>query len=136
MMLKGVGVGALSEAVENDLACARHLEQLVRASTDFEMLAPVELSIFCFRYVPARFRQELESGDEPTRARAGQQLNELNERLLVALQRDGSSYLSNALLGGRFALRGCVMNYRTTPRDMERLLDDQRRVARQIEAAV
>jgi glutamate/tyrosine decarboxylase-like PLP-dependent enzyme len=136
MMLKGVGVGALSEAVENDLACARHLEQLVRASTDFEMLAPVELSIFCFRYVPARFRQELESGDEPTRARAGQQLNELNERLLVALQRDGSSYLSNALLGGRFALRGCVMNYRTTPRDMERLLDDLRRVARQIEAAV
>jgi glutamate/tyrosine decarboxylase-like PLP-dependent enzyme len=134
MMLKGVGVAALGAAVENDLACARHLEGLVRASEDFEMLAPVELSIFCFRYVPARLTRELERGDEQGRERVDQQLNELNERLLVGLQRDGSSYLSNAQLGGRFALRGCVMNYRTTPRDMEILLDDLRRVAREIEA--
>ena len=52
MMLKGVGLRALGEAIEKDLACARHLESLVRTSEDFEMLAPVELSIFCFRYVP------------------------------------------------------------------------------------
>jgi len=47
----------------------------------------------------------------------------------LALQHDGSSYLSNARLRGRFALRGCVMNYRTTLRDLEILLDDLRRVA-------
>jgi aromatic-L-amino-acid decarboxylase len=56
-------------------------------------------------------------------------IDAFNERLLVALQRDGSSYLSNATLDGRFALRGCVLNYRTTLRDMEILLDDLRRVA-------
>ena len=32
MMLKGVGLRALGEAIEKDLACARHLESLVRAS--------------------------------------------------------------------------------------------------------
>ena len=58
-----------------------------------------------------------------------EQLDAHNERLLLALQRDGSSYLSNARLRGRFSLRGCVMNYRTTRRDMEILLDDLRRVA-------
>jgi len=57
-------------------------------------------------------------------------IDAFNERLLVALQRDGSSYLSNATLGDRFALRGCVLNYRTTLRDMEILLDDLRRVAK------
>jgi hypothetical protein len=56
-------------------------------------------------------------------------VNGLNERLLVALQKDGSSYLSNARLGGLFSLRGCVLNYRTTLRDMEVLLDDLRRLA-------
>ena len=56
MMLKGVGLRALGEAIEKDLACARHLERLVRASEDFEMLAPVELSIFCFRHVPPRLQ--------------------------------------------------------------------------------
>jgi len=115
--------------IEKDLACARHLERLVRASEDFEMLAPVELSIFCFRHVPSGLKLALARANEAERARLNQKLDRLNERLLIALQQDGSSYLSNALLGGRFCLRGCVMNYRTTLRDMEILLDDLRRLA-------
>ncbi len=121
MLLKGVGVDALSEAIENNLACARHLESMVRASDDFEMAAPVELSIFCFRHMPAQLRNE-----------SPKTIDAFNERLLVALQRDGSSYLSNATLGGRFALRGCVLNYRTTLHDIEILLDDLRRVAKSL----
>jgi aromatic-L-amino-acid/L-tryptophan decarboxylase len=129
MLLKGVGTRALGGAIENDLNCARHLEKLVQSSDDFEMLAPVELSIFCFRYCPAKYRTVLATADEAERGRLNAKLDEINERLLVALQRDGSSYLSNAKVHGRFALRGCVMNYRTTLRDMEILLDDVRRVA-------
>ena len=121
MLLKGVGLTQLSEAIENNLACARHLESMVQASKDFEMVAPVELSIFCFRHVPVQLR------NQPAEA-----IDAFNERLLVALQRDGSSYLSNAALGGRFALRGCVLNYRTTLRDMAILLDDLRRVAKSV----
>ncbi len=121
MLLKGVGVSALSEAIENNLACARHLESMVRASDDFEMAAPVELSIFCFRHMPVQLRNE-----------SPKTIDAFNERLLVALQRDGSSYLSNATLGGRFALRGCVLNYRTTLHDIEILLDDLRRVAKSL----
>ena len=124
MLLKGVGLDSLGEAIESNLACARHLESMVRGSDDFEMAAPVELSIFCFRHVPAQLRNE-----------SSQTIDAFNERLLVALQRDGSSYLSNATLGGRFALRGCVLNYRTTLRDMETLLDDLRRVAKSLPAS-
>lgn len=122
MTLSAVGVRAFSEAIEKDLACARHLESLVRASEDFEMLAPVELSIFCFRHVPLHLRAE-----------SDERLDAWNERLLVELQRDGSSYLSNARIGGRFSLRGCVINYRTALADMEILLADLRRVATQLE---
>ncbi|NOT33724.1 MAG: aminotransferase class V-fold PLP-dependent enzyme [Candidatus Eisenbacteria bacterium] len=128
-LLRCVGVRALGEAIEANIDCARHFERLVEASEDFEMLAPVELSIFCFRYVPAAMRMALDRSDAVERARLDRELDALNERLLVALQRDGSSYLSNAGLGGRFSLRGCVLNYRTTRRDMEILLADLRRVA-------
>jgi aromatic-L-amino-acid decarboxylase len=134
MMLRGVGIRALAEAIDNDLTCARHLEHLVQSSDDFEMLAPVELSIFCFRYVPARLRQTMTAIDEKRRQEIEQELDALNEQLLIALQRDGHSYLSNALLDGRFGLRGCVMNYRTTPKDMEILLDDLRRIGRDLDA--
>jgi len=121
MLLKGVGLDSLSEAIESNLACARYFESMVRGSDDFEMIAPVELSIFCFRHVPAELRRE-----------SPQAIDAFNERLLIALQRDGSSYLSNATIGGRFALRGCVLNYRTTLHDMDILLDDLRRVARSL----
>src|SRR6516165_4253009 len=49
MLLKGVGLDRLSEAIESNLACARHLQSMVQASDDFQMVTPVELSIFCFR---------------------------------------------------------------------------------------
>jgi aromatic-L-amino-acid decarboxylase len=91
------------------------------------------LSIFCFRHVSQRLKDALAGADDSTRRSIDEELDALNERLLIELQRDGSSYLSNARLGGRFSLRGCVMNYRTTPRDMEVLLDDLRRVAARME---
>jgi glutamate/tyrosine decarboxylase-like PLP-dependent enzyme len=127
MLLKGVGLRALGEAIEKDLKCARHFESLIQNSEDFEMLAPVELSIFCFRHLPHQLKDI--PVDETERRIREEKLDLHNERLLLALQHDGSSYLSNARLRGRFALRGCVMNYRTTLRDMEILLDDLRRVA-------
>ena len=112
MLIKFAGAKQLGEMIERNIACARHFEAQVNASEDFEMLAPVELSVFCFRYAPGGFEGDLDA---------------LNQRILVQLQRGGSSYLSNARVHGRFALRGCVLNYRTTERDMEILLEDVRR---------
>src|SRR5262249_49800993 len=128
MTISNVGTLEIGRAIESNLECARHFERLVHQSVEFEMLAPVELSIFCFRYVPERMRAALEAADAD-RERLEGELDALNERILVELQRDGSSYLSNAVIRGRFALRGCVTNYRTTMRDMEILLEDVRRVA-------
>jgi glutamate/tyrosine decarboxylase-like PLP-dependent enzyme len=118
LLLKTVGTQAIAEAIENNIACAKYFADLVRAADDFEMLAPVDLSIFCFRYRPRGFAGDLDA---------------LNERILVAVQRAGSSYLSNSRVRGTFALRGCVLNYRTTKRDMEILLEDVRCAARSVE---
>jgi len=117
LQIKHHGTERLGDAIERNMACARYMQNLIDASEDFEMMAPVELSIFCFRYAPAGFQGDLDS---------------LNERILFELQRDGGSYLSNARLRGRFALRGCVLNYRTSERDMELLLEDLRRAARTV----
>jgi glutamate/tyrosine decarboxylase-like PLP-dependent enzyme len=114
LLVKTVGARALGEAIAENIACAKYFEELVRGTDDFEMLAPVELSIFCFRYRPRGFAGNLDA---------------LNESTMLALQRAGSSYVSNARIAGKFALRGCVLNYRTTRRDMEVLLEDVRRAA-------
>jgi glutamate/tyrosine decarboxylase-like PLP-dependent enzyme len=127
MTLLAVGVAPVRAAIEKDLECARTLAARIDASDDFERLAPVELSIVCFRHVPAGMR----TGVTPPAAGsdAARRLDAWNERLLVALQKDGSSYLSNAVVAGRFALRACIMNHRTSLADMDVLLADLRRLA-------
>ncbi|MGH3716284.1 MAG: pyridoxal phosphate-dependent decarboxylase family protein [Micromonosporaceae bacterium] len=115
MTLGHVGADGIAGAIESNLDCARYAAELIEAGDDFELMAPVELSIFCFRYRPP--------------GGASVDLDALNERIMMALQRGGSSYLSNATIHGRFALRGCVLNYRTTRADMEIMLDDVRRAA-------
>ncbi|MDX2152301.1 MAG: pyridoxal-dependent decarboxylase [Bryobacteraceae bacterium] len=115
--IKLYGARALADAIESNNDCARYLGELVERDEEFELLAPVCLSIFCFRFRPAGY-----SGD----------LDEFNERVLLEVQRGGSSYLSNARVRGRFALRGCVLNYRTTRADMERLLEDVREAGRRL----
>ncbi len=114
LLLKSAGTAALSEAIEENIACARYCASLIEVSEDLELLAPVDLSIVCFRYRPADYTGDLDA---------------LNEKVLLALQHDGSSYVSNARVHGKFALRACVLNYRTTRRDMVILLEDVRRVA-------
>ncbi|MGH3646745.1 MAG: pyridoxal phosphate-dependent decarboxylase family protein [Micromonosporaceae bacterium] len=126
MTLGYAGADAIGEAIESNLDCARYADELIGASEEFELLAPVELSIFCFRYLPPAARG-VERTDADERA-----LDALNEKIMVALQQGGSSYLSNASVYGRFGLRGCVLNYRTTREDIEIMLGDVRRAAASI----
>jgi aromatic-L-amino-acid/L-tryptophan decarboxylase len=108
-LLKIHGARAIQEAIDANIAAARHLANAVKQSSDFELMAPAPLSIVCFRY---------RAGDD-----------EFNKRLMVEVQRDGDSYLSNATINGRFALRACIVNYRTTVTDADHLLNAIRRVA-------
>jgi glutamate/tyrosine decarboxylase-like PLP-dependent enzyme len=106
MTLQYYGTRRLAEAISEDISLAEYLGQLVSEADDFELLAPVELSICCFRYVPHSGMSE-------------QELNELNEGVMGLVQRGGRAYVSNATVNGRFALRACVTNFRTTKADIE-----------------
>jgi glutamate/tyrosine decarboxylase-like PLP-dependent enzyme len=108
-VLKIHGARAIQEAIDGNIEVAQHLGALIDASDDFERVAPVPLSIVCFRY---------NKGDDA-----------FNKQLMVEVQRDGESYVSNATIDGRFALRACIVNFRTTNADAKRLLESIRRVA-------
>jgi glutamate/tyrosine decarboxylase-like PLP-dependent enzyme len=47
------------------------------------------------------------------------ELDRLNERIMEKVQKGGRAYLSNATVNGKFALRACVTNFRTTKSDIE-----------------
>jgi glutamate/tyrosine decarboxylase-like PLP-dependent enzyme len=132
MLLRYYGARAIAAAITEDNALAAYFGACVEAAEDFELLAPVELSICCFRYVPPGARLRLASAVEAERARIEAELDELNGRIMRAVQRGGRAYVSNASLRGRFALRACIVNFRTTRRDIEATLDIIRDAAREV----
>jgi hypothetical protein len=61
-------------------------------------------------------------------------LDALNRELLDRLQRGGEVFVSNAVIGGRYALRACIVNFHTTMADVEALPEIVVRVGRDIGA--
>ena len=106
LTLQYYGTRRLAEAISEDNSLAAYLGKLVSEAGDFELLAPVELSICCFRYVPEGGESEAE-------------LNKINEQIMGLVQKGGRAYVSNATVNGRFALRACITNFRTTKADIE-----------------
>jgi glutamate/tyrosine decarboxylase-like PLP-dependent enzyme len=106
MTLQYYGSRRIAETISEDIALAGYLGELVSKADDFELLAPVELSICCFRYVPGNGMSDAE-------------LDQLNERIMGMVQKGGRAYLSNATVNGKFALRACITNFRTTKADIE-----------------
>jgi aromatic-L-amino-acid/L-tryptophan decarboxylase len=45
----------------------------------------------------------------------------LNQTLLTAVEKSGEAFLSGALIGGRFVLQGCIVNFHTSLGDIEAL---------------
>jgi aromatic-L-amino-acid decarboxylase len=84
----------------------------VRRTPELELLAQ-SLSITTFRYVPAELSARI--GDPAVAAR----VDNINRELLDRLQRGGELFVSNAVVGGRYALRACVVNFQTREADIE-----------------
>jgi aromatic-L-amino-acid decarboxylase len=98
--LKLLGSGPFREALEEKLALARQAAAELRAVPGIEMLAEPQLSLFAFRFHPPGEDGEAE-------------LNRLNRELLARVNARQRVHLSGTLLGGRFALRICVLSFRT-----------------------
>jgi glutamate/tyrosine decarboxylase-like PLP-dependent enzyme len=131
LTIRQVGRAGYVQMIGDDIALARELHRLVSERDELEALTHA-LSITTFRYVPRDLADRTDENLE--------YLNELNTALLATLQQEGTVYLSNAVLGGRFALRACIVNFRTTSEDIALLVDATvaagRRVHEQLRARV
>ena len=63
-------------------------------------------------------------------------LQRLNQEVLTRVERSGEAFLSNAMVGGRFALRACIVNFRTSMDDIEALPPLLARVGHEVDQAM
>ena len=123
LALRQVGRRGYEEMIGEDMRLSRALFDLVAAHPELEAVTQ-GLSITTFRYVPPGTRR-----DDPA---TNDVLNPLNSRILDALQQSGRAYVSNAMVDGRFLLRSCIVNFRTSQPDLQELVDAVVEIGREL----
>lgn len=116
-ILKARGADGITAAIDHDIDLRTALDARVEAEPDLESLGS-ELSISCFRFRPP------DLSDAET--------DELNRTILETIVREGAAYMSPTYLDGRYSLRVCIVNFRTTPKDIDFLLDEVLRLGKHL----
>ena len=101
-VIRHYGAEGLRQRVAAHIELARELADQVAAAPDFDLVTPLALSLFSFRYHPPGVDDEAA-------------LDALNQRLLEILNDSGELYLTQTLVGGRYAIR-FVVGQTTTER--------------------
>ena len=107
-VLRYFGAHGIRNRLAEHMRLARVFAGWLDDSPDFERLAPVPLSVVCFRAKPARG------------VSTENELDDLNTRLLEAVNASGEVFLSHTKFDGRFALRLAIGHIRTTERHVAR----------------
>jgi aromatic-L-amino-acid/L-tryptophan decarboxylase len=116
--LKMHGIGPFRAALEEKLALAAWAHREVAAIPGMEILAAPQLSLFAFRFDPGGL--------------AVAELNRLNRELLARVNARQRVHLTGTLLGDAYALRICVVSFRTHRDRMEQCMEDLRAAIREL----
>lgn len=91
-VIRNFGVEGIQERFRNHIKMAKDLETQMKNEPGFEILAPVNLNLICFRFIPAH----LKNIDE---------INQLNEKILQVINATGQIYLTHTRINENYALR-------------------------------
>lgn len=118
MSLKEHGREKYGQMITQNNRQAEYLADLVNKSSDLELMAPVSMSITCFRMIKPGYTEN--------------QLRELNREILLRLQEEGIASPSSTILNGKYTLRVANVNQRTRMEDMDLLVKEVLRVGNEI----
>ena len=127
LALQQVGREGYAAMISEDIRLAAELFAQIPHYPELEPFTQ-SLSIATFRFVPPDLERRA--------AEAEKYLDQLNSELLTRLQNGGEAYLSNAVVRGRFALRACIVNFRTSAADVRALPPLIVRMGRQVDEAL
>ena len=129
LALRQVGRAGYLRMIGQDIQLAKELFRRLKSAREIERMTQ-GLSITTFRYVPPDLQPQ--RGSEKVEA----YLMELNREVLARLEKSGEAFLSNAVVDGKFVLRMCIVNFRTSLEDIEALPGIVTRLGREADAAL
>jgi aromatic-L-amino-acid/L-tryptophan decarboxylase len=127
LALRQVGAEGYRKMISDDICLSQAMAQAISRHPELELMTQ-DLSITTFRYVPSDLRVSLRDPEVELH------LDALNRELVDRLQRGGETFISNAVVGGNYVLRACIVNFHTTQTDVEAVPDIVARIGREVDA--
>ena len=107
-VIRSYGVEGLQKIVREHIRFAQMFKEWVEKHEAFELMAPVDFSLVCFRLNDGR-------NDEV--------LNDLNKRLLESLNQTGKVFLTHTTLRGKYVIRIAIASRTTQERHVREAWD-------------
>ena len=93
-VIRHYGVNGLQYHIRKHVEMAQQFADWIRASDDFELVAPVPLNLVCFAH---------KKGDD------------FNRKLLETINSQGKMYFTHTVINGQYVLRMCIAQTHTQP---------------------
>jgi aromatic-L-amino-acid/L-tryptophan decarboxylase len=122
MALQQIGKNGYIEIIGKNIALSKLLFAEAKKHPELEAVTQ-HLSITTLRFKPPEHKGVIDE----------KYLNSLNEQLLNALQTGGELFLSNAVVEEKYCLRACIVNFRTTEKDIPEIIEIIVRTGRQLD---
>lgn len=106
-MMRNYGLAELRNRIRNHVAWAEHMANRLSQTPNFEIVTDPILSLFTFRFAP--------QGDDD--------MDDLNQRLVDAINDDGRTYVTQTLIDGAKVIRFSVGQFDTTLADVDMAYD-------------
>lgn len=121
MSLKEHGIEKFGRLIDQNIAQAGYLTELIRVEAALELTAPTTINIVCFRH-------RLDGASE-------EQLKSFNTEIMLRLQEEGIAAVSDTTVHGQHCLRVAITNHRTRRDDLDLLLRETLRIGAEIKTA-
>jgi glutamate/tyrosine decarboxylase-like PLP-dependent enzyme len=110
MSIKTFGLQAFRKAIDYSIVLAEEVEEQLRASNKWEVVSPATLAIINFRYNPVSEKL------------SEKKLDAMNQKISAKMMASGEALLVTTILQGHVVLRMCLINPRTTLKDVQETL--------------
>jgi aromatic-L-amino-acid decarboxylase len=117
-VIRSYGVEGIQAFVKEHIRLAAMFAEWMKKDPRFEILAPVQLSLVCFRLNPGGMNEE--------------QLNQFNQRFLEKINSVGDVFLTHTSLKGKYTLRLAIGSRTTSEKHVTRAWEIIRKAANEM----
>ena len=127
MSLKQYGIRRYEKIINQNMKLIEYWQELIKNSQDFQIMAPSVLSVVCFRFNPEKAMKIKNENKELY-------LDKLNRLIIKSIRENREFLISGTMLNGRYVLRACIVNYRTTKQDVKYIIQALREIGKKNDA--